>query len=573
MCQHMPSPVGFTWTEAIAFFTSRSLLGLALVTGLAGCTSMEPGLRSAVEYSGHWEVPMFSHKDGDSRRQAEPTGLAIADINGDGALDIVVSNGVDNQEADPLVVLNHSGQTARPYSLTNAWVSETHRFYQNVCAGDINNDGCTDVAAVHIKKDKNSLNSIVDLYLNKPSDGACAGFSDLDADQRRFELEPPEEISNVAAAGFNCDFGDVDNDGFVDLAIAFSYCDGSCVTDRPSAQSRGRVAIYPNSGAFDGNFDAIFPVDDVLTYKASLHAGDVRLADVDRDGDLDVVASAMGIRVFAGNPGSFPAADADPSMCWSSDNRYCQGDLPSSVRIYSLGLDLDWHRDETLSIGVAMNNPYDLSKTSFTVVDYCDAVDSACPVYWSKQEINPAADLVFLTSDRPELSLGAVSYSENTPSGSTGSRFVSKQVLSDTCMEQGTGRSARIFWDIDGGDQGEPTKLAPYAGVNILGMGVEILSGERIRKTQTVEAAGVATLFRGSEDGELSRILGVRDSVTNESLPMKYTPGNSWVTLPGHQSAQVVVDYEITRDPTLVVADGCGFVHFFENLQELSAGS
>lgn len=77
------------------------------------------------------------------------------------------------------------------------------------------------------------------------------------------------------------DWGDYDNDGFIDLAIS-----GGIDTDEDNQANISVLSIYKNRG--NGNFEKI---QSEQFY--GLHLGTVKFADIDNDGDLDLLVTGQ----------------------------------------------------------------------------------------------------------------------------------------------------------------------------------------------------------------------------------------------------------------------------------------
>lgn len=182
------------------------------------------------------------------------TGLALADINGDGWKDIVAANGNDIYRQH-LVVYYNNGDGTFPY--TPSWSSADIDFHGHCAAGDINQDGRTDIAvSVYIGPDGFSEPGKVKVYYNTGG-----------------ELEANPSFESVEFYTFSCSLGDADADGDLDLAVAASESYGGI-------WDYGKVFLN-NDGLFNENPD----------WESSnlMGAMDVEFGDMDSNGFLDLV--------------------------------------------------------------------------------------------------------------------------------------------------------------------------------------------------------------------------------------------------------------------------------------------
>ncbi len=182
------------------------------------------------------------------------TGLALADINGDGWKDIVAANGNDIQRQSLVVYYNNGDGT---FPLAPSWSSSDIDYHGHCAAGDINKDGWTDIAvSVYIGPSGFSSPGKVKVYYNTGG-----------------ELEANPSFESVEFYTFSCALGDADADGDLDLAVATSESYGSI-------WDYGKVFIN-NDGDFNETPD----------WQSSnlMGAMDVEFADMDKNGFLDLV--------------------------------------------------------------------------------------------------------------------------------------------------------------------------------------------------------------------------------------------------------------------------------------------
>lgn len=182
------------------------------------------------------------------------TGCAWADINNDGWVDLVIANGNDMNRQKVMVYFNNAGTI----STTPGWESGDIDYHGHLSVGDINNDGWIDVA--------------VSVYLG------AAGFNSkgkvkIYTNTNGILSSNPTWTSSDSMYTFSCAFGDADNDGYLDLAVA---CGESY--NLRSDQMR----IYKN---VNGTMQTLpYWKSSNLTYGM-----DVDWADINKDGKLDLI--------------------------------------------------------------------------------------------------------------------------------------------------------------------------------------------------------------------------------------------------------------------------------------------
>jgi len=212
---------------------------------------------------------------------AAPQSVALADLDGDGVLDMVVAN---KNFPDVSVLLNRGDGTfdaQRRFAVgSGGW---------GVALSDLDNDGDIDMAVT------NRNNADVSVLLNN-------GDGTFDAQQRFPVGNGPEGIV----------LGDLDGDGDPDMVVANS--------------NNSDVSVLLNNG--DGTFDAQqrFPVDRFPRI--------VTLGDLDGDGDNDMAVACQGdntVSVLLNNgDGTFDA-----------QRRFATGDLARGVALADLDGDGD----------------------------------------------------------------------------------------------------------------------------------------------------------------------------------------------------------------------------------------
>ena len=208
----------------------------------------------------------------------------LADLDGDGDLDIVYSNGggyYEPGEAQPLAVYRNDGGVFS-YVTDDALGGFTGRVRQ-VSIGDIDGDGDLDMI-------------VPDGYAQQPD----AVFVN---DGGTFANEP-ERLGTTSRAGATR-LGDVDDDGDLDLFIA-DWGDAP-----PSSEGVGHLYLNDGTGEFSEWVGAI-PESLSGTGTGPI---DSDFLDIDADNDLDlIIASREGDSLLLVNDGRGSFADADEQL-------------------------------------------------------------------------------------------------------------------------------------------------------------------------------------------------------------------------------------------------------------------
>jgi hypothetical protein len=331
------------------------------------------------------------------------TGLALVDINGDGWKDVVVANGND-VAMQPVTVYYNDKKGG--FSAAPNWMSSDLDYNNGLTAGDINGDGTIDIAvSVGVGPTGELGEGRVKVYFNTGSELAktpsyesadrysafgCAlgdadGDGDLDlavpvlAEVGRFngavriytnvdgslETLPSWKSTDMAMSG-GAVFADINQDGFLDLAVAAS--NAKIYSGGVSTAGMIRIAKQPSWTSANGSYSAFFvdvgrvgtststsapsvvvsyndvcyllstqcktsffdlykPPGTTYTWrpqKGGLGSGIV-LADVNKDGILDLITGRWGVEATTGSPltiylGKNSSFEVEPSYISDPEN-------------------------------------------------------------------------------------------------------------------------------------------------------------------------------------------------------------------------------------------------------------
>lgn len=200
-------------------------------------------------------IPYPSSPSWESVDGGYTTGGFFVDVDKDSDIDLVVSNGNDMAQQTNRVYYNSGNMIETSAS----WQSNDMDYHGHCVCGDINNDGYPELAVSNYGSFAPNYDK---LYMNNNG---------------TYESNPSWTPS-AADNSFGCAFGDVDNDGDLDLAFA---C-GERYTS-----SRQRVKLYKNNNG---------TLEQTPSWQSDVQSYfyDVEWVDIDNDGDLDLGCAADG---------------------------------------------------------------------------------------------------------------------------------------------------------------------------------------------------------------------------------------------------------------------------------------
>lgn len=244
------------------------------------------------------------------------TGGGFADINKDYTLDFIVSNGNDMQREKNAIHFNINGVI----EINPSWLSLDLEYSGHLSINDFNNDGYIDFAV---------SNYLGPQWFSSP--GNVVIYKNLNGSV----LQSPFWKSKDSTYNFSCDFGDVDGDGYAEIAIA----GGERYTNK-----KEYIKIYKNNG---GVFDSLPYFKSYYKY----YAYDVLFYDVNNDHWLDLIVACDGEKnlIFYNY---FGEIEAIPS--WTSN------DQEGSIQLDVGDIDNNGFADLIFANNGQMNNPSNL---------------------------------------------------------------------------------------------------------------------------------------------------------------------------------------------------------------------
>jgi len=208
-----------------------------------------------------------------------PTGVTIADVNGDGHGDVIVTN---NESADVTVLLGNGDGTVTVPSVGYATGGDPAN---SVLVADFNGDGLADIV---VADDYYSFS-----YMKGYGDGTFQAAVD-------YYSPTPDNGQGIS---WDVASGDFNNDGFADVVLGNTCCDNTL-----------GITVFLSNG--DGTLQA------GVNYGSGGNLEYVAVADFNKDGALDIAAVANttgAVQVFSGvanngtGNGTFTAGTAIPT--------------------------------------------------------------------------------------------------------------------------------------------------------------------------------------------------------------------------------------------------------------------
>lgn len=490
------------------------------------------------------------------------TGLALADIDGDGYKDMVVSSGNDKALQRVAVYLNQKDGT---FSKTPDWLSGDTDHHGTLAVGDIDGNGFNDVA--------------VSVFLGKELEYEKGGIKVYYNHGGTLDLHPT--FTDTGYPSFGCALGDIDGDGDLDLAVACgepipeveSFATQECATstspkkgtisarqtDNPQPPFKTHNRIYINqNGTYSNQPGALW-----LT-KESFVSMAVTFGDVNGDGLMDVLFDSAPVRVYLGKPGALP----DPMPGWTSEdeNYYGNGiDFAPSIHLTT-------NPDTVATIAASSNSYMGKGRGGFSLYRFLDpfviqyAPRTSLPIWESKY--GGWGSAIRLADLNLDGDLDLITHRWNSPG---------RNELAGTLLVYlGNGSTYPDTWDWSSSDQDtsiiEAIDLADLDRKAVMTGQYQVIvdganwgadqSGQSVFYVGPQIIEEIITVQRWSKPSGWQTLQPGKDYT--------FVPGRSWISLanPAHRGEQVQVIFTVSPELDIVYTNwNCDKGNYVYNYQ------
>ncbi|MBG0790469.1 MAG: VCBS repeat-containing protein [Desulfovibrionaceae bacterium] len=520
-------------------FLPALLLALSLAALPATASDAAPPYSATPDFATN---PFFPGQEGGDFG----TGLALADINGDGYKDMVVSSGNDKALQRVAVYLNRRDGT---FPADPDWISDDTDHHGTLAVGDIDGDGDNDVAvSVFLGQKLEYEKGGIKVYYNN------GGI-----------LNSTPSFTDTGYPSFGCALGDIDGDGDLDLAVACgepipeveSFATQECTTraaalrakqgvtptDNPQPPFKVHNRIYINQGSgYSTDAGAVWLTSDEFVAMA------VTFGDVNQDGLMDVIFDSAPVRLYLGRQTALP----DTAPGWTSEDENYYGNGIDFAPTIHMGDD----EDTVPTIAASGNSYMGKGRGGFALYRFLDpfviqyAPRTSLPIWTSRYGgWGSAVRLADLDMDG---NLDLVTHRWNTPG---------RNELAGTLLVYlGNGATYPDTWDWSSSKEHasiiEAIDLADLdRGMETPGMFQEAVSGDQWGEGQTGQSVfylgpqiveQVVAAYRRNGGGDWTHLKAGKDYT--------FVPGRAWVSFAKPFAVKEEVKVLFTVSPQLDIA-------------------
>lgn len=329
---------------------------LDLVTGSYD-TALELELRDSFMFGSGAGVFYFENVDGEfvGERLADTSqalAIQLLDLNGDGMDDILVGNDFDSVRDDYWLASGEGWVAVAPFETTT----------QNTMSfdiGDINNDGSWELFAADMHPMDNSQETqmkwerVMDMMMEDgdPADPQIMeNVLQMQDESGQFVNMAPDNGTAWTGWSWSSKFGDLDQDGFVDLYVVNGMATSQTFGHLPNFELVEENQVLRNDG--EGGFEAVYEwgLNDPAGGRG------MSMADIDGDGDLDIVINNL----------LYPATILENQLCEGA-SLLVNLRLPESANPFAVGAvailhtsEGDLMRNVRVGSGYLSGDPYQL---------------------------------------------------------------------------------------------------------------------------------------------------------------------------------------------------------------------
>jgi hypothetical protein len=436
------------------------------------------------------------------------TGMALADLDNDGWLDMVVSNG-NTVGREELTVHYNKGQRDRPFfEAFPDWYDGRAAHRAGLAVGDVDGDGWLDVAVAEPMGVHHDFSTGgIKLYMNQGGE---------------LEVNPSWSTGDGFGAS-GCAFADVDGDGDLDLAVAV-VAESGHLGAGSSHYPGGHQRIYFNH---DKKLERLPSWNTTL----AMVAGDVVAADINQDGLMDLGFAARAPAIFYGRrPLGDQSAPFSGEPDWTSTETF----------VSSYGIDAGW-----------VTNPPE-GRLAVAVAAECLA--AACST--SRFVIyDPSRSREHLWSSQPAANAAKLLLADLNADGSL-------DLIGTQLGEQNAGAPVVIFQGpllLDGTVHEQPPVFR--SSTTTLGQGIavgDLRNRHIVTETFGSDAPRALWTLPHRRIQRIESVAVVGPGSARALVPYAWAPGTNWISLAAPLSAQQRLDvhYQISpvADVTIAVA-------------------